>query len=389
MNGRIVICGAIAQKSHQAGHTWQFLQYLLGFRELGWDVLFIDRLHGETDQRDRQIRYVRTVMREAGLDRAWTIGLDDGSHAGLARAEVLDRVRSADLLLNVMGFCEDPEILAAARERVFLDTDPGFGQMWHALGLADIFAGHDRHVTIGERIGTPDCTIPTCGIDWIRTPQPVVLSHWPVAPRPEGPIRFTSVARWRGAYGPIDFDGHRYGLRLHQFRRFAELPRLTGARLEVALEIDLADAADIRRLAYEGWVLTDPDSVAATPESYRRFIRESSAELLVAKGMYVDTRSGWLSERSLCYLASGRPVVAQSTGAEALYPTGAGLVTFATVEEAVAGIDAIRSEYARHARAARDLAEAYFDAARVLDRLVDLLGSRPAATVIAGGRALA
>jgi hypothetical protein len=164
---------------------------------------------------------------------------------------------------------------------------------------------------------------------------------------------------------------------------------LTGARLEVALEIDLADAADIRRLAYEGWMLTDPDSVAATPESYRRFIRESSAELLVAKGMYVDTRSGWLSERSLCYLASGRPVVAQSTGAEALYPTGAGLVTFATVEEAVAGIDAIRSEYARHARAARDLAEAYFDAARVLDRLVDLLGSRPAATVIAGGRALA
>jgi len=389
MTGRIVICGAIAQKAHQAGHTWQFLQYLLGFRELGWDVLFVDRLHGDVDRGDGRIEYVRTVMREAGLDGSWTIGLDDGRHAGLGRAEVVAWVGSSDLLLNVMGFCDDAEILAAARERVFLDTDPGFGQMWHALGLADIFAGHDRHVTIGERIGAPDCAIPTCGIDWIRTPQPVVLSQWPAAPAPAGPLRFTSVARWRGAYGPIDFAGRRYGLRLHQFRRFAQLPRLTGARLEVALEIDPADEADIRLLRYEGWVLTDPASVAATPASYRRFIQGSAAELLVAKGMYVDTRSGWLSERSLCYLASGRPVLAQRTGAETLYPTGAGLVTFATVEEAVAGIAAIRSDYARHAAAARDLAAAYFDAARVLGRLVDVLGSRPAVAAVPPDRALA
>ena len=217
----------------------------------------------------------------------------------------------------------------------------------------------------------------------------MVLSQWPVAPPPDGPARFTSVARWRGAYGPIDFDGQRYGLRLHQFRRFAQLPRLTGARLEVALEIDPADGADIQLLQQAGWILADPNDVAATPASYRRFIQESSAELLVAKGMYVDTGSGWLSERSLCYLASGRPVVAQSTGAEALYPTGCGLVTFTTVEDAVAGIDAVRSDYARHARAARELAAAYFDAARVLGRLVDLLGSRPAGSVIAGGHCLA
>jgi hypothetical protein len=387
VNGRIVVCGAIAQKAHQAGHTWQFLQYLLGFRELGWDVLFVDRLHGDVDPGDGRIGYVRAVMRAAGLDDAWTIGLDDGCHAGLARAEVLERVGDADLLLNVMGFCEDVEILGAARERVFLDTDPGFGQMWHALGLADIFAGHDRHVTIGERIGTPDCAIPTCGIDWITTPQPVVLSQWPAAPPPAGPLRFTSVARWRGAYGPIDFDGRRYGLRLHQFRRFAQLPRLTGARLEVALDIDPTDEADIRLLDREGWILTDPTSVAATPASYSAFIRASSAELLVAKGMYVDTRSGWLSERSLCYLASGRPVLAQSTGAEELYPTGCGLVTFATVDEAVAGVDAIRSDYARHAQAARDLAAAYFDATRVLGRLLDRLGSRPAAATLVADRA--
>jgi hypothetical protein len=389
VTGRIVICGAIAQKAHQAGHTWQFLQYLLGFRELGWDVLFVDRLRGDVDRTDGRIGYVATVMRDAGLDGAWTIGLDDGGHAGLGRTEVLARVRSADLLLNVMGFCDDAEILAAARQRVFLDTDPGFGQMWHALGLADIFAGHDRHVTIGERIGTPGCTLPTCGIAWITTPQPVVLSQWPAAPAPTVPLRFTSVARWRGAYGPIDFGGQRYGLRLHQFRRFARLPQLTGAQLEVALDIDPADGADIRLLEQAGWTLIDPTSVAATPTAYRRFLQASSAEFLVAKGMYVDTSSGWLSERSLCYLASGRPVLAQSTGAEELYPTGCGLVTFATVDEAVAGVDAIRSEYTRHARAARDLAATYFDSAKVLGRLLDLLGSRPAARAVTGVPALA
>src|SRR5262249_34270580 len=160
MNGRIVVCGAIAQKAHQAGHTWQFLQYLLGFRELGWDVLFVDRLHGVVDRDDDRIAYVRTVMGGAGLDGAWTIGLDDARHAGLARGGVLGGVRGPRPLLTVMGFCEAPAILAAARERVFPDTDPGFGQMWHALGLADIFAGHDRHVTIGERIGAPDCAVP-------------------------------------------------------------------------------------------------------------------------------------------------------------------------------------------------------------------------------------
>jgi hypothetical protein len=284
MSGRIVICGAIAQKPQQAGHTWQFLQYLLGFRELGWEVLFVDRLRGAIERVDRRVEYVRAVTRDVGLDDAWTIGLDDGGQIGRRRTEVLEWVRDADLLLNVRGFCDDEEILSAARRRVFLDTDPGFGQMWCELGLADVFAGHDAHVTIGERIGAPDCMIPTCGIDWITTPQPVVLSLWPVTEAPTGPVRFTSVATWRGAYGPVDFDGHRYGLRAHQFRKFADLPRLTDALLEVALHIDPEDGSDIQLLEKSGWTLVDPAKVATTPASYRRYVQESSAELLVAKG---------------------------------------------------------------------------------------------------------
>jgi hypothetical protein len=373
VTGRVVICGAVAQKPFQAGHTWQFLQYLLGFRRLGWDVLLVDRLSGPVAHGDARVGYLSGVMRDAGLGDAWSIGLDGGEHLGLPRDAVLDRVAGADFLLNVMGFCTDEEILGAARRRVFLDTDPGFGQMWSALGLADVFAGHDAHVTIGERIGAPDCTIPTCGLRWITTPQPVVLDAWPVCSPPPSRMRFTSVASWRGAYGPIDYHGHRYGLRVHQFRRFAELPSLTAARFEVALDIHPAEVDDIELLRQSGWLLRDPATVARTPQAYRRYLQDSWAELMVAKGMYVDSRSGWFSERSICYLASGRPVLAQDTGLGDLYPLGDGLIAFSTVEEAVAGAEALRADPGRHAAAARELAEEHFDSDKVLGRLVEEL----------------
>ena len=382
--GRIVVAGSIAQKPHQSGHAWQFLQYLLGFRRLGWDVLFVDELDpalcrdaaGEpcAPERSENARYVEAVMREFGLAGAWSIGLGDGRHLGVGRAGVLEHARGADLLLNVMGFLGDEEILAAAPRRVFLDTDPGFGQMWRALGLADVFAGHDAHVTIGERIGEDDCTIPTCGLDWITTPQPVYLDAWRAAPQPAAGA-FTSVARWRGAYGPVDFEGRRYGLRVHEFRRFASLPRATGESFELALDIHPDETADLELLRDGGWALTDPGRVARTPAAYRAYIADSFAELMVAKGMYVQSRSGWFSERSICYLATGRPVLAQETGLAGLYPVGKGLVTYATLEEAVAGVEAIRADPAGHAAAAREIAEEHFDSDRVLGRLLDRLAA--------------
>ena len=374
MRPRILICGCIAQKAGQAGHTWQYLQYLLGFARLGYDVLLWDRLQGTVGREDRRIAYLQAVMEEFGLAGRWSVALDDGTHAGLPRNAVLEHARTADLLLNVMGYCSEPELLDASRLRVFLDTDPGFGQMWKALELADVFAGHDVHVTIGERIAAADCTIPECGIRWIVSPQPVVLDAWPALPPPSGELRFTSVASWRGAYGPVHFDGRRYGLRVHQFRRFSDLPLLTDARFELALAIDPAEEAESAGLRDRGWALVDPASVAATPSGYRDYLQASSAELMVAKGMYVDSRSGWFSERSICYLASGRPVLAQDTGLGDLYPTGSGLVTFSSLDEAVAGVDAIRRDYDRHARAARQLAEECFGSEVVLKRLLREVG---------------
>jgi len=370
---RIAIAGTIAAKPRNAGHAWQFLQYLLGFRRLGYDVLFVDSVAGlDPDAASVGARWVGDVMRTHGLGEAWTVDLGDGRHAGRSRATTREHLRDSDLLLNVMGFLTDEELLADAQRRVFLDTDPGFAQMWHALGLADSLAGHDAHVTIAGRIGQPDCSIPTCGIDWLTTYQPVVLEAWPRSVAT--PTRqFTTIASWRGAYGPIDFRGRRYGLRAHEFRRFSELPVMTGRRFDLALSIHPRDGQDLQLLRRKRWGVIPPERIASSTVGYRSFIAGSSAELMVAKGIYVESRGGWFSERSICYLASGRPVVAQDTGLTELLPVGEGLLTFSTVEEAAAGVEAVVSDYARHARAARELAETRFDSDKVLGRLLELL----------------
>lgn len=381
--GTIVVAGSVAQKPRYGGHTWVYLQYVLGLRRLGWDSIFVDRLdpsmlvdeegRAVPAERSPQVRYFLEVVTRFGLADSFCL-LAGGRTFGLARETLRARLSESAFLLNVMGFLDDEELLAAAPRRVFLDIDPGFGQMWRELGLADIFAGHDDHVTIGENIGSRASSIPTCGLDWLTTPQPVVLEHWPPAPPPPASAPFTSVASWRGAFAPVEYGGRVYGLRVHEFRRFADLPRLTGRRFELALAIDPADFADRDALLAGEWRLLDPQATAGDPWSYRSFIEGSLAEFMVAKNVYVDTASGWFSDRSICYLATGRPVLARDTGLAGLYPVGEGLLTFATPEEAHEGVERIAADYARHARAARQLAEERFDSDRVLGRLLAALG---------------
>jgi hypothetical protein len=384
MKGVIVLAGSLAQKPGHGGHTWVFLQYLLGFQRLGWDVLFLDVLdpahcldeHGQpcAVELSWNLRYVQEVLERFGLGEAFALCSPQGEYlAGLHRAEVLARVARSAALINVMGFLRDEEILDQAPRRVFLDIDPGFGQMWKALHLADVFADHHAFVTIGENIGRPDCTIPTCDLHWITTPQPVVPEHWPVRAEAGGPA-WTSVASWRGAYGPVVFQGTTYGLRVHEFRKFLELPRRSQRPFQLALDIHPAETRDRALLAEHGWMLVDPRRAAGDPWSYRAFIQNSRAEFLVAKNMYVQSQSGWFSDRSLCYLASGKPVLAQDTGLGHLYPTGEGFVTFTTPDEALAGVEAIERDYPRHARAARALAEEYFASDKVLSKLLTKLG---------------
>jgi hypothetical protein len=373
LSGRIAVAGALAQNLDYPGHTWVFLDWLVGLRRLGFEVLFIDQLAPGVDAIGAAA-YLESAMDSFGLANSYSL-LDgaDGARAGIPREAAVRRLRESDLLLNFNGYLRDEAFLDAADVRVYVDIDPGFGQMWRELGLHDPFAGHDLFVTLAENIDHPNCTVPTCGLDWITTRQPVVLELWPV--RGGEPAAFTSIGGWRGPFAPVEFNGKRYGLRAHEFRKFAELPQLTGERFELALDIHEAELPDLDLLQRTGWRLVEPRRVAGTPSQYREYIGRSKAELMVAKQMYVETQGGWFSDRSACYLASGRPVVAQDTGIRELYPTGHGLVAFSTLGEAVDAVESVGRDYKRHARAAREIAESEFDSDVVLGALLDRLSA--------------
>jgi hypothetical protein len=385
MKDTIVVAGSLAQRPFAGGHAWQFLQYLLGFRRIGWDVLFLDRLEPEMCRDEAgdpcgvedsvNLSYFTRVLDGFGLGEHYSLGFDRGRQTfGLSRAQAIERVRSSALLINIMGFLDDDEVLAAAPRRAFLDTDPGFGQMWQDLGLATLFQGHDDYITIAENIGKPECAIPNLGLQWITTCQPVLLEEWRRPDDADIGHWITGIGAWRGAYDPVELNGTRYGLRVHEFRKFAPLPQRTQQPFQLALEMDDADAVDSTLLESNGWCRIDPRVVTRDPWRYRRYIHESRAEIMIAKEMYVLTRSGWFSERSMCYLAAGRPVLAQDTGITELYPTDAGLLTFTTLDEAVEAVRALDADYDLHARAARAIAEEYFDSDRVLSRLLSRLG---------------
>ncbi len=381
MKGTIVVAGSVAQKPWHGGHTWVFLQYLLGFKKLGWDVLFLDRLEPEmcvdcggkpcSVEESVNLQYFLRVMKGFDLDSSFSLAVDGGERSiGLPKREVVRRTGQAAMLLNIMGFLRDSEILDRAQKRVYLDIDPGFGQMWQELGLCATFSNHHAYATIGENIGQSDCGIPTCGLKWIATRQPVNLDHWNPNGTPN-PLSFTTVASWRGSYGPVSYRGKKYGIRAHEFRKFISLPPLTGHRFEAALDIHPADITDRVALESHGWTLVDPKVSSSDPWKYRAYITGSSAEFTVAKNMYVETWGGWFSDRSICYLASGKPVLAQETGFSRLYPTGKGLLTFRSVEEAVSGVEELSRNYHLHATAARQIAVEHFDSKRVLGRLLE------------------
>lgn len=376
----IAVSGSIAQRPGRSGHAWVFLSYLLGLRALGHEVLFVDQLRPEMVEggpppdgwaSSREVRWLAGLMEGFGLGDSYALLLDDGAQTlGLSRRQLRRRLQGG-LLLNFNGFLSDEELLGSAAQRVYLDIDPGFAQMWEELGLATMFEGHDRFVTVGANVGRPECCVPTAGRQWIATRQPVLLERWPVSER--GDV-FTSIGSWRGPFEPVAYAGNTYGLRVHEFRRLLELPRRVDARFELALDIDPADDRDLALLREAGWGLVDPIATLGDLAAYRDYIRGSMAEISVAKGMYVETRGGWFSDRSASYLASGRPVLAQDTGFAGTLPTGEGLLAFADLDGAVAGAEEICADWQRHSRAARSIAEEYFDAGKVLAELLAQLG---------------
>jgi len=381
----ILFSGMVAGDPHQGGATWAVLQYVLGLRRLGHEVVLVEEWTPPEGVPEGPLgstasaAYFRAVAARFGLEGSASL-LRRGTRetAGVPYERLREAAARADVLFNVSGLLTDPELIAAIPVRAYLDLDPAFNQVWDVQGIDMRFGAHNRFVTVGLALGRPGCPVPTGGREWIATLQPVVLEHWP-AVAGGGDGAFTSVGNWRG-YGSVEHEGVHYGQRVHSMRRFVELPRRSGARFRLALAIHPDETRDLEALAANGWVLVDPREAAGTPDRYAKFIRGSGAELGIAKSGYVESRCAWFSDRSACYLASGRPVLAQDTGFADFLPAGEGLLAFATLDDAVAGVEAIRADHALHSRRARELAEEHLDSDRVLGRLLDHVFAQPAAT---------
>ena len=308
----------------------------------------------------------------AGLGQSCSLLLDDGETVGLSREEVREAIDRAPALINVMGFLAEPELLQAAGVVVFLDVDPGFTQLWQEAYGVELLAGHDRFASVAANLGRPCCQIPTLGREWIPIHPPVALELWPA--RDDLARSFRSVGSWRGPYGPVEHEGRTLGLRAHEFRKFVDLPGRVEAEFEIAMEIDAADGEDAELMRAAGWRLLDPREAAGSLGSYRDFVAGSGAEIAIAKNIYVETHSGWFSDRSACFLASGRPVLAQDTGFGESLSAAEGLLRFQTVEEAAEGAERIIRDWPRHSKAARELAEEHFDAGKVVGGLLGEVG---------------
>ena len=377
----IIVSGPIANKPFNGGVAWIPLSYILGLRRLGFDVYFVEQIARQTCldiegnvsafQDSVNLAYFKDTIKKFGLTNSAALIYDDGAQVfGATYGELLETAADADFLINISGHLQIESLTSRVRRRVYIDEDPGFTQFWHEAHEPHLkLSGHDFYFTMGGNVGDADCSIPTNGIKWRPLRPPVVLDHWPVFDQP-GDKRFTTVASWRGPYGAVHSRGKTFGLKVHEFRKFIELPQRINHTFEMALNIHPAEEKDLDLLTRNSWQLVNPRAVAADGNAFREYVQNSGAEFSVAQGIYVETNSGWFSDRTARYLASGKPVLVQDTGFSRKLPVGDGLVAFRTFDEAVAGAESISRDYQTHSRAARAIAKEYFDSDKILSDLV-------------------
>jgi hypothetical protein len=370
-----IICSGHLVRHPLGGHSWHHLQYLVGLQRLGHDVTFFEHYGWPSSCFDPAsnimtgdpsygISYLLELLRPHGLEHGWCYLAEDGTAYGMPRERLAQHCRESDLYLNLSNINWIPEVEQCER-RILLDTDPVFTQIG-AHGLGGPYTRYHALFTYGENVHRPGCHMPTGGVRWLPTRQPVVLDLWPVeAGDPSGP--FTTVMNW-SPLGDRWYQGRLYGQKDRSFEPFFSLPHDTGERMELAANLPPTVQA---RLIDNGWRLASPREVTRDPWVYQRYLRASRAEFSVAKHGYVVTRCGWFSERSAAYLASGRPVLVQNTGFPDWLKPGAGVITFETTDEARKGIEEINASYEFHCRAARPIAEEYFDARKVLSNLIE------------------
>ena len=369
------------------GQTWLYLNWLRGLAKLGHDVWYVEDdtvwpydpvQQTVTDDCTYAVRHIATCLARVGLEDRWAYRLADrkGACFGISEKRLEELYRSCDALLNVVGATDLREEHLAAPLRVYVECDPVTAELRLANGdshTREAFANHHVLVTYGENYGARDCGVPLNGIEYKKTRQPIDLELWHMAFNPDA-RDFTTIGNYRQEGSDVEYNGQTYRWsKHHEWEKFIELPQRTSQSFELAMKIDRSD--DRRRLESHGWRITSPVQMSLDIfGAYPDYFRSSRAEFTVAKDQNVRLRSGWFSERDACYLACGKPVVAQDTGFSRVLPTGEGLFAFATMEEAVTALEAINADYPRHCRAARRIAEEHFRAETVARRLLADIG---------------
>ncbi|MCI0546788.1 MAG: hypothetical protein L0027_05840 [Candidatus Rokubacteria bacterium] len=362
--------------------AWQALNHVLGLARLGHEVYYVEdsgappydpRIRSVVADPAYGIEFLRRTMDRYGLGGRWAYhDLVRGEVHGLSAARLRALYGEVDAVVNLCGATRLREEHLRCPVRIYVETDPVYEQIRIEAGHLETVTAldaHTHHFTYGENLGQPDCPIPLPRYAWHATRPPVVLEHWTPGPAP-APRCFTTVATWENVGKDVSYRGETYRWSKHvNFLKMLDLPRLTPQPLELALAFRTADETTTRMLSERGWILADAETRSRDTEVYRAHIQGSRGEFTVAKDSMARTRSGWFSDRSVCYLAAGRPVVTLETGFSKFVPAGRGLVAFETVEEAAAAIDEVNRDYAGHCRAARAVAAESFESDGVLGRL--------------------
>ncbi len=401
---RVVISPSnVASFPDGGGHFWVCMQYVQGLLDVGVDVYWLEEFRPSSDAswNAGALSVFHERMRRHGLNGKailYTTNGDTGARTfiGFDEDQAHTTFDEADLLLNFHYACA-PDLLAKFRRAALVDIDPGLLQFWIAQGQLRV-APHDLYFSIGETVGERDALIPDCGLSWRRIAPPVSLRSWPYA-YDAASESFTTVSSWWGGGGKGEFITDGAGLLYENnkrvtFLQFLDLPRRTSQPIELALNLGegepgeaerarakvakpgavtdyVSDAIDRAALEQHGWRIRHAGAVSSAPEAYQSYIQHSRGEFSCVKPSCIRFQNAWVSDRTLCYLASGKPVVVQDTGPSRLLPNGAGMFRFSNMDEAVKAFDAINADYEKHCREARQIAETLFDSRRIMRSMLE------------------
>lgn len=387
---RIVVTGFIGLFPF-GGVAWDYAQYVAGFANLGWDVVYLEDtgawpVYGQELDASTNVAHVAATMEYFGLAERWAYR-DAVSEQwfGLSEDAVDEFCRGADVFLNVSCSAMLRESCAAIPVRALVDTDPMFTQIQYLreaslangpTGMRELIASHTHHFTFGEGIGAGACRIPTLELDWIPTRQPILLERWPVTQSPTGAAHcYSTVMNWKIEHD-LTFDGEQWGQKDVEFMRFFDLPRRV-PEIPLGVAVSRTPESQFPATAAQdaGWIVLDPAACAHDAQAYQDFIVASRGEFSVAKQTYVKAQTGWFSCRSSCYLAAGRPVVTQDTSWSKRLPNGRGLLAFHDEASAIEALRQVESDPQAHSKAAREIAQDHFDSKRVLSAMLERMGA--------------